>query len=89
MAGRAWPGLLHRGARRADTLGRPHAPRRRLSRKYALTVAALVAGAVLATAGVQLYFTYVDVRESASRIRHEKALAASLEAMAPQLKAAA
>jgi class 3 adenylate cyclase/HAMP domain-containing protein len=52
-------------------------PRGRLLRKYAVILAALVAGALVASGGVQFWFAYGEHRDALLRIQREKAAAAA------------
>ena len=52
-------------------------PRGRLLRKYAVILAALVAGALVASGGVQIWFAYGEQRDALLHIQREKAAAAA------------
>jgi adenylate cyclase len=52
-------------------------PRGRLLRKYALTLAALVAGALVAAGAVQIWFSAAEQKDALVRIEREKAAAAA------------
>jgi hypothetical protein len=56
----------------------PKQPRARLLRKYALTLAALAAIALLVSGAVQIWFAYGEHRDALFRIQREKAAAAAL-----------
>jgi HAMP domain-containing protein len=53
------------------------APRGRLLRKYAAILAALVAGALVVSGAVQIWFAYGEHRDALVRIQREKATAAA------------
>jgi class 3 adenylate cyclase/HAMP domain-containing protein len=55
----------------------PAAPRGRLLRKYAAILAALVAGALVVSGAVQIWFAYGEHRAALVRIQREKATAAA------------
>ncbi|MEZ5935180.1 MAG: adenylate/guanylate cyclase domain-containing protein [Alphaproteobacteria bacterium] len=55
----------------------PSAPRGRLLRKYALTLAALVAGALVVSGAVQIWFAFGVQRDALVRIENEKAASAA------------
>jgi len=55
----------------------PARPRSRLFRKYALLFGALVSAVLIASAGVETYFSYQETRSALLRIQHEKARAAA------------
>jgi class 3 adenylate cyclase/HAMP domain-containing protein len=57
--------------------GAPTAPRGRLLRKYAVILAALVAGALVVAGAVQIWFAYGEHRDALLRIQREKATAAA------------
>ncbi len=51
--------------------------RGRLFRKYLLLILTLVTGALLASGGISLYFTYQETRAALANLQHEKAVAAA------------
>jgi signal transduction histidine kinase len=51
--------------------------RGRLFRKYLLLIMTLVTGALLASGGISLYFTYQETKAALANLQHEKALAAA------------
>jgi signal transduction histidine kinase len=54
----------------------PH-PRSRLFRKYALLFGTLVAAALIASGGIEVWFSYQESKAALLRIQHEKAVAAA------------
>jgi GAF domain-containing protein/HAMP domain-containing protein len=60
----------------AVTAGAPK-PRGRLVRKYAVLFSALVAVALLASGGIELYFSYGENRDAIAAVQREKALSAA------------
>ena len=64
---------------RAETARPPaqHAYRGRLFRKYLLLILTLVTGALLASGGITIYFTYQETRAALANLQHEKAIAAA------------
>jgi len=52
-------------------------PRGRLFRKYAVLFAALVGAALLASGGIELYFSYYENRNAIAAVQREKALSAA------------
>jgi signal transduction histidine kinase len=54
-----------------------HAYRGRLFRKYLLLILTLVTGALLASGGISLYFTYQETKTALANLQHEKAIAAA------------
>jgi len=64
----------------AGAAARPPAPRiyrGRLFRKYLLLILTLVTGALLASGGISLYFTYQETKTALANLQHEKAIAAA------------
>ncbi len=51
--------------------------RGRLFRKYLLLILSLVTGALLASGGISVYFTYQENKSALASLQHEKALAAA------------
>src|SRR5258708_39770591 len=51
--------------------------RGRLFRKYLLLILSLVTGALLASGGISLYFSYQENKSALASLQHEKALAAA------------
>ena len=54
-----------------------HGYRGRLFRKYLLLILTLVIGALLASGGISLYFTYQETQSALANLQHEKAIAAA------------
>ena len=54
-----------------------HGYRGRLFRKYLLLILTLVIGALLASGGISLYFTYQETQAALANLQHEKAIAAA------------
>ncbi len=55
----------------------PRARAGRLFRKYLLLILTLVTGALLASGGISLYFTYQETKTALADLQHEKAVAAA------------
>src|SRR6266496_2374260 len=70
------------------TAAEPRRLRGRLFRKYLLLILCLVTGALLASGGISVYFTYQENKSALASLQHEKALAAA-SAIEQQLKYAA
>src|SRR6266496_4117594 len=77
------------------TAAEPRRLRGRLFRKYLLLILSLVTGALLASGGISVYFTYQENKSALASLQHEKALAAAsrieqyVRAIEQQLKYAA
>ena len=56
---------------------RPRAHRGRLFRKYLLLILTLVSGALLASGGISVYFSYQENKSALASLQHEKAIAAA------------